>query len=54
LKIAALFELVIATAENKKSHTIRPEALELAIAHVAENMKAVDYLFRRAQLFTFG
>jgi DNA polymerase I-like protein with 3'-5' exonuclease and polymerase domains len=50
LKIAALFELTIAVAKGVRAiQTIGLDALQLAIAHVAENLRAADYLFRRAK-----
>jgi DNA polymerase I-like protein with 3'-5' exonuclease and polymerase domains len=50
LKIAALFELTIAAAKGVWTiHTIGLDALQLAIAHVAENLRAADYLFHRAK-----
>jgi hypothetical protein len=50
LKIAALFELVTAAAHSMTSkRTIGYDSLALAINHVAENLKASEYLFHRAQ-----
>jgi DNA polymerase-1 len=51
LKIAALFELTTAVAHRQTTKdTIGPEALQIAIDHVAENLRASAYLFHRAQL----
>jgi DNA polymerase-1 len=50
LKIAAIFELACVVAKGFTSkHKISAGCLELAIAHVAENLRASDYLFHRAQ-----
>jgi hypothetical protein len=50
LKVAAIFELAIATLKGTKQITkIGADALQCAIEHVAENLRASAYLFRRAQ-----
>jgi 3'-5' exonuclease len=48
--MATLFELLSTAYKNKEPHQIQPKTLELAIAHVAENLRAADYLFGRARL----
>jgi hypothetical protein len=50
LKVAALFELATATAAGRRQkQTIGVQSLQLAIEHVAQNLRASDHLFHRAQ-----